>query len=80
MGLSSLESAIKVKDAHPLNQGLLVYRRKNKSGYLYLIVGHIYNSKLDADNAKVIYAQRGYSGKPWVKSIKAVQTEISALN
>jgi len=80
MGVSSLKAAQKVRDNHPLKESMLIYRRVHKDNYLYLIVGGFYNNHVEADNAKAIYAQRGYPGSPWIKSIETVKQEVNTLN
>ncbi len=79
VALSTLKAAKKYRTAHPLNAQMMIFRRQHKSGYLYLIVSGQFNSRDDADNARAIYARRGYKGKPWVKDSKAVKAEISSI-
>ncbi|TQV88951.1 AAA family ATPase [Aliikangiella coralliicola] len=78
IGVSKLEAAENFRQQHPLKESMLIFRRNQSTGILYLIVSGQFNSRIDADNAKAVYLKRGYSGKPWVKSLKAVKQEIAA--
>lgn len=78
VGVSSVESANKFRESHPLKEQMYVFRRKQAQGVLYLVVSGQFNSRDDAEHTRIIYQQRNYSGKPWIKSAKAVKTDISS--
>jgi len=79
MGVSSYQSALAFKNKHPQSESMLIFRRKLQNRFLFILVSGQYNSRIDADNTKTIYQNRGYPGEPWIKSIKAVQSEITEL-
>ena len=78
VGLSSLQSAKKYREEHPLKSNMLIFKRQSGNGFLYLVVSGQFNAKIDAENARAIYKKRGYPGKPWIKTIAAVKKEIKA--
>jgi septal ring-binding cell division protein DamX/type II secretory pathway predicted ATPase ExeA len=77
MGVSRLSSAEAFKNKHPQKDNMFIFRRVLKDKYLYVVVSGQYSSRVDAENTRAIYKKRGYPGSPWVKSLKAVQKEIS---
>ena len=79
LGVSSLASAQKFRDEHPLKSQMLVFRRKQSGKILYLLVSGQFNSRDDADHSRVVYQDRGYPGTPWTKSLAAVKKEIMSL-
>jgi type II secretory pathway predicted ATPase ExeA/septal ring-binding cell division protein DamX len=80
MGVSSLESAEVFKKKHPQKDHMLIFRRKLGDKFLFVLVSGQFESRVTAENSKTIYKKQGYPGNPWVKSIKAVQTEINEHN
>jgi septal ring-binding cell division protein DamX/type II secretory pathway predicted ATPase ExeA len=79
VGLSQLKAAENYKEKHPLANKMTTYRRANNEKILYLVISGQFISSMQADVAKAEYKQRGYNGKPWVKSITAVQKEIETF-
>ncbi len=77
MGLSKAQAAKEYKTNHPLTNKMTIYRRANNGQLLYLVISDQLLSKELADAAKKEYKKRGYSGKPWVKSMAAVKKEIT---
>ena len=76
VGVSELEAAKSYISKHPLASQMKVFKRRSSKSPLYLVVSGNFNSKLDASNARDIYQQRNYPGKPWIKSLAAVKKEI----
>ncbi|TQV74629.1 AAA family ATPase [Aliikangiella marina] len=79
VGVSNLQAAEQFRDSHPLASQMLIFRRLQGGKYLFLVVSGQFNSRTDADNARVIYGQRNYPGKPWIKSINAIKQEINTI-
>lgn len=79
VGLSQLKAALEYKNKHPLSADMRIYRRVNGDKALFLIVSDYYPTRAEADLGKNDYLKRGYTGKPWVKSIAAIQSEIKAF-
>ncbi len=76
IGVSEYKSAVGFKNKHPLSNQMKIFKRRSSEKTLYLVVSGSFNSKLDASNARLIYQQRNYPGKPWIKSLAAIQKEI----
>jgi len=79
IGVSRLESAKAFVDKHPLKSSMKIFRRKNNTGYLYLVTSGNYSSRAGAVSDGKRYQKQGYPGKPWVKSAKAVKSDIASL-
>jgi len=79
VGVSRLESAQAFVDKHPLKSSMKIFRRKNNTGYLYLVTSGNYSTRAGAVSDGKRYQKQGYPGKPWVKSAKAVKSEIASL-
>ncbi|MGB0494767.1 MAG: AAA family ATPase [Kangiellaceae bacterium] len=79
VGVSQLEKAQDYRTAHPLKDKMYIYRRRQASGYLYLVVSDLFVGRIEANEAKERYKNLKYKGNPWIKSIAAIKTEISNL-
>ena len=79
VGVSSIAAAEKFRSGHPLKKQMLIFRRKQSTGFLYLVVSGQFLSRIDADHSRIIYQRRKYPGKPWIKTISAVKKDISSL-
>ncbi|WP_196138838.1 AAA family ATPase [Aliikangiella sp. G2MR2-5] len=78
-GVSKLEAATRFRDSHPLAGQMYIYQRQSSQPKLFLIISGHFNSRLDAENASVIYKKRNYPGAPWIKSVRAVKKEVVEL-
>jgi len=77
VGLSQLTAAQAFKDNHPARENMRIYRRTNGKNVFYLVISDYFASREIADKSKLDYQNRGIAGKPWVKSISAIQSEIN---
>lgn len=78
VGVSSIESAEKFRQSHPLKEQMFIFRRRQANSWLFLVASGQFNSRDDADHARITYQRRKYPGSPWIKSAKAVKADISS--
>lgn len=79
VGVSTLQAASQFRNSHPLRAQMSIFRRKQDGKTMFLVVSGQFNSRIDADNARRIYQQRSYPGKPWIKSVPAIKKEIDTI-